>query len=445
LLASGLLREEQADAASFLLTHERAALWMMPGLGKTLATLAALEQLTRTAEVERTLVITTKRVARLVWPQELEKWGLDWEQTQLAGIPAARRKKELRTFVQGSGIAFINFELIPWMLQEMPDLFSRLDCVVIDESSKLKAWNTKRFKALRKVAFQVPWFWELTGTPAPNGLLGVWSQMFLLDKGERLGTGITHYKSRYFESDYMGFNWKPKDPARIYDRVKGLVFSLRNTQYRDLVNQVQIPTETTKHYQEMKKDGLLTGPDDWECVAEGAASQINKLRQLSNGFAYGENEEGEREPVYFHAHKLEALGDLIEELGGEPLLVFYEFQADRNRILQKFGKQVTLFDEKHLDAWNRGEIPVLLMSPWSAGHGLNMQGSGNTICWFNPPYDLEIHEQANARLARTGQQADSVAAYYLCGEGTLDGKVLELLEEKDMTQDRLMRALEEEL
>ena len=436
LLQSGLLRQEQKEAADWLLKHNRTALWMMPGLGKTLATLAALQVLWRGKSATRILVVAPKRVCTLVWPEELSKWGLDTEipLTSVSGAPKTRLKR----LDNGPGIYTLTYELLPW-LQLHAGGVEQFDLVIMDESSKMKSASSKRFKAIKKPIHKVEWVWQLTGTPSPNGLLGIWSQVHMIDGGERLGKFITHYKDRYFTSDYMGYNWECKDPERVYAATEGLVYSLRNTKYRDLITQVKVPTQVTGEYKEMKRDGM-TGPALAPVVAQSKASQLNKMRQLSNGFVYDSPDGEERVTHQYHTHKLDATRDLLSELQGDPILIFYEYQQDRDLYKEKL--KLPVFSEELVKDWNAGKIPAMLISPWSAGHGLNLQGAGNKVLWLSPPYDLEVHEQANARVARGGQSSSQVVAYYLCGHGTIDHDVLELLEEKDITQDQLMRALE---
>lgn len=424
---------EQKAAADFVIENKRCALWMMPGLGKTLATISAIEAL----NLQRILVVAPLRCCVLVWPEELEKWLPGAEYRHIKGTP----DKRISQLIGNEPFHLINYELLDWLLRWDPDVFTRYDMVVFDESSKLKSWATRRFKALKKPILKAKRVVELTGTPAPNGLLGVWSQLYLLDQGASLGKFISHYKQNYFDQDYMGWNWEPKDPERIYDRCKGLVYSLRNTQYRDMVKQIRVPVELHRPpYEAMKRDGLVS-IFGYDIVARTAAVQGLKLRQLANGFIYTDDEPG---GFTLADHKINALKDLVDELAGQPLIVFYEFKHDLVRLKKHFPKAVEFADE-HVRDWNAGKIEVMLMSPWSAGHGLNLQGGGNRVCWFNPPFDLEIHEQANARVARKGQKADGVMAYYLVAEDSIDMHILKVLEAKDATQDDLMRALEKEL
>lgn len=445
----GLMEADQRGAAQFIIDNPRCALWMMPGLGKTLATLAAIEDLCLTYGL--VVVVAPKRCCNLVWPEELDKWLPGSSITQVAGLP----KKRIRIIEEAEqGFLTISYELLEWAVGECPLLFAKADMIVFDESSKLKSWKSKRFKALKRVAFQIPRVVELTGTPAPNGLLGIWSQIYLLDRGAALGKYITHYKSNHFTVDYLGFTYTPKKPKRIHKRVRHLVYCLRNTQYRDMVKQIKIKTPVhTSSYKAMKNDGLVllsSKKRNVEIIANSAASQGNKLRQLANGFIYEEippKKKGKKPTKIghdVHNFKIRALKDLIDELAGQPLIVFYEFKHDRERILKAIPGIVE-FQDKLVPKWNRGEISVMLMSPWSAGHGLNLQGGGHQVCWFSPPFDLEIHEQANARVARKGQKKGGVLAYYLVGKNTIDGYVLKVLEQKDAVQSDLLKALEKYL
>lgn len=434
LLHSGIMPEEQAEATRFLVNNPRSALWMMPGLGKTLATLAAIDLLC----LPRILVIAPLRCCSLVWPEEVEKWLPEYDCTQVKGMPK-KRTEILRRLRGHNQILTLNYELIPWLVDNHPEVFHQVNMIVFDEASKLKSWKTSRFKKLKKPIFETPRVVELTGTPAPNGLLGIWSQVFLLDRGERLGKYITHYKQRYFDQDYLGYTFTPRDPERIHKRVEGLVYSLRNMEYRDMVRPVAIKVDaTTSTYTEMAAEGLVN-ISTREIVATSRAVQGLKMRQIINGFIYDE----EGCPHDIHDKKIEAVKDLVDEMAGQPLIIFYEFTHDLTR-LRKALPQAKVFINSLVKDWNAGKVEVMLMSPWSAGHGLNLQAGGNRVCWFNPPFDLEIHEQANARVARRGQTGTEVLAYYIVGKGSIDEYVLEVLKDKDATQDDLMRALEME-
>jgi SNF2 family DNA or RNA helicase len=409
---------------------------MMPGLGKTLATLAAVEHLN--LHYGLVLVIAPPRCCVNVWPEEMDLWMEGVDYTHLTG--SSEERIELIEAAE-DGFLFLSYDLILWAIAEYPRLFARIDMLILDESTKLKSWKAKKYKALKKVVFQIPRVVELTGTPAPNGLLGIWSQLFLLDRGARLGKFITHYKNKYFDQDYLGFTFTPKKPKRIYKKVEGIVYALRNTQYRDMVKQVHIKVQSrTSRYNAMKSKSLVTllvDGEKLEIAALSKAVQGNKLRQLSNGFIYDEFEI----PHDIHNEKIQAAKDLVDELSGQPLIIFYEFKRDLERLKKAFPK-ATVFSDKAVKKWNAGQIEVMLMSPWSAGHGLNLQGGGHQVCWMSPPFDLEVHEQANARVARKGQKAGGVLAYYIVGEGTIDEYVLAVLKLKDATQADLMKALE---
>lgn len=433
---------EQKAAAEFVIEHPRCALWMLPGLGKTLAVLAAIEFL----KLDLILVVAPLRVNLYVWPDELAKWKPGGVGTSINIIGTPKKRAQIIDDTD-TGYLTINYELLEWLLEVRPSLFQRVDMLVFDESSKLKSHKAKKYKALKKRIFGVKRVVELTGTPAPNGLMNIYSQLFLLDRGEQLGRFITHYRKKYFEADFLGFTWTPRSPEMvdaIHEACRPLVYSLNNTEYRDMVTQIPIYTRAlTSAYRAMKSDGLVTlsvGGEDLDVVAESKAQVGNKLRQLANGFIYDEDSIGHD----IHGSKIDALKDLVDEMAGQPIIVFYEFVHDKDRILKALPR-AQLFSDKTIRPWNKGKIEVMVMSPWSAGHGLNLQGGGNRVCWFNPPFDLEIHEQANARVARKGQSGNEVLAYYLTGKNSIDERVMSVLKDKDAVQADLIAALEAEV
>ena len=430
LLSSGILHNYQLEAVEFILAQKRCALWLECGAGKSLAVIAALEQLESS---KPTLIVAPKRCRDLVWPNELDKWLPEAKYQVIAGTPAKRLEQLAHVLQGGADIAIINYDVAPWLVAELPAIGRCFKAIVFDESSKLKAHNTNRFKALKKMVFDVEYLIQLTGTPAPNGLLQVWAPMYLLDKGEALGKYYTHYRDRFFTGDYMGYNWAIKDPKAVYDKIKHLTYTMTVEAYKDMQHHIKVPVQTkTKFYKEMQDTGITK-----DVVAESGASLQNKLRQLSSGFIYDE----EKTAIPVHTHKIDALKDLVDELNGQPLLILYEFKHDLERLQKAFPKG-QLFTDAIEPAWNRGEVPIMFLSPQSGGYGNNLQKGGHHIVWFCPPYDLELHIQANARLARQGQEADKVLVYYLCGVDTIDELVYDVLQNKNATQQDLLKTLE---
>lgn len=424
LLQSGILHDYQQEGAQFLIDTPKSNLWWQPGLGKTLATLTMLD----TVRPKQTLLVAPLRCCVGVWPAEIEKWAPHLTYKLILGSPAERRQA-LRS---DADILLLNYEKLLWLIADHLDVLVNADCVIFDEASKMKNPGSQRFKKIRKPLAKVPRVHGLTGTPAPNGLLNVWSQVYLLDQGVSLSTPFSRFRERFFDSDYMGYNWTVKDPARIYKRLEGLCHVLRKDPDAKLVP-VPVPVPVmTPAYEAMRAHGI-TG----DIIAESEAVVQMKLRQLANGFIYDEDKVAH----HIHGHKVTACKDLVEELEGQPVIIFYEFQEDLKRLQQAFPTAV-LFDDSKLARWNRGAIEILLMSPVSAGHGLNMQESGNNIIWYGPPWDLEIHDQAIARLWRQGQKAEEVFTYYLVGDETLDSHILDVLTLKERDQSDLMHALE---
>jgi hypothetical protein len=432
LLSSGILHTYQLEGANFLIDNPKSALWWQPGLGKTLTTLTVLDYV----QPKRTLLVAPLRCIHNVWPLEIQKWCPEMGFTLLTGGPQVRSKK-IRQW--NKGIMLVNYEKLPWLAKEFPELFALVDCIIFDEASKLKARRSQRFKLLKNLVPPCPRVHQLTGSPAPNGLLDVWSQIYLLDKGERLGKFIGHYKDRYFESDYMGWTFTPRKnaPKKIHDKLKDITHVLSAEGLIDMpeLRLAPVPVEVkTPAYREMQKDGVVT---KFDVVAESGAAVQNKLRQLANGFVYDEDKVAHE----VHYHKLTALTDLLDELAGYPVIVFYEFQEDRRRILDAV-KNIVEFSDDKVKRWNKGKIPVMLMSPWSAGHGLNLQEPCHHVIWYGPTWDLEANDQATARVWRQGNTKSHVVCYYLTGTDTLDEYVLEVLEQKERTQDDMLDALE---
>lgn len=443
------LHDYQERAVEFVKGNPFAALWIEMGLGKSVITLTALVDLLEEFEFENALVIAPKRVALSVWPQETAKWAHTQHLTTnvLAGA-SAKRRESLRT--EKADITVINRENVEWLAnawgQDWP-----YDLVVIDESSRFKSHRAKRFKALKKVRNKVTRMIQLTGTPASNGLHDLWSQVYLLDGGERLGRTITKYRDTYFTPDYMGYNYllKKGSKEKIYSKLDDIVLTLSSEDYIDLPDRIdnlielEMPTATAKQYKDLERDFLLE-LEDAEVAALHAASLTNKLLQFANGAIYV-GEADERETVKIHDIKLDALGEIIDGAEGSPVLVAYNYQSDAARIKDRFKQAVILDDDpKTIDKWNTREIPLLLAHPASAGHGLNLQKGGNTLVWFGLNWSLELYQQFNKRLHRQGQEASAVIVHHLIVKGTVDETVMAALGSKNLTQKALLDALKKD-
>ncbi len=440
----------QRRAVQFIKDTPRCALWMEPGLGKTVTTLSALSDLWDAYDIHRVLIIAPLRVARTTWPQEIAGWEhlghLSWRNIQGDPDTRARIIAEDR-----SDIHIINRELVPWLVAHCQKTKRGwpYDVVVIDEASSFKSAKTQRFKALRKTLPAVHRLIELTGTPASNHLEDLWSQIFLLDRGARLGRTFTGFRNRHFTSDYHGYTWALRKGAdqKIYDQLDDICLTLKAEDYLDLPDRIDttvaidLPARTRTAYRQLERD-FLTEIGDEEVAVFNAAALTNKLLQCANGAVYTDDQ-----GVWAEAHsaKLDAFADIVAETAGTPLLVAYAFKSDVTRLQERFPHaQVLGRDPAQIDAWNRGDIPILLAHPASASHGLNLQRGGHTIIWFGLTWSLELYQQFNARLHRQGQTRP-VIVHHLVAGNTIDETVLTALARKDVTQQALLNALKDDI
>jgi SNF2 family DNA or RNA helicase len=345
-------------------------------------------------------------------------------------------------------IYLINRENVEWLVSHLGASWS-FDMVVVDELSSFKSAKARRFRSLRLVKPYIKRFVGLTGTPAPNGLLDLWSQIYLLDSGERLGKTITMYRDKYFtegrRNGHIIFEWKPKPEAekRIYEKLSDICISMKavdwiNVPKRiDNVISVELSDADREAYKLLERERLLPFLDA-DVTADNAASLSNKLLQLANGAIYDEN----KDVQFVHDAKLTALEDVVESANGKPILVFYNYKHDLSRIRGHFKALCpsTLDTPDDIRKWNSGNTQMLLAHPASAGHGLNLQAGGHIIVWFGLTWSLELYEQANARLHRQGQQ-ESVIVHHLVAKDTIDEDVMEALKNKSINQNALMNAV----
>ena len=427
------LYPHQKKGVEHILSHPRCALWVDMGLGKTLTTIDALKQLPKPV-----LIMAPKRVAVHTWPEELGKWWPEASYVQLSTTPAKRTK----ALEQDVDIYIINYELIPWLTANYK---WRWPTVIADESTKLKNRGTKLYKALRKIAGRWKHHVQLTGTPSPNGLTDLWSQIYLIDKGKRLGKTLTAFRDRWFVTDYMGWNYEPKAHAQreIEQLCKDVCLSMSAADYLDLPEMmvddiiIDLPPKARKIYDSLKKDMTLQVADEQHITAVNAAALTNKLLQCTSGTAYDE----EGESVHLHDAKIEAVQDIIDTIGGESLLIFYQFKSELATLREAFPSLVEVRDrDSVIKEWNAGGINLLAAHPASAGHGLNLQHGGRHIVWTTPTWNLEHYLQANARLHRNGQTRP-VMVYRLIAEGTVDEKVVDAIEGKATVQNLLLESL----
>ena len=404
-------------------------------------------------EVHKVLVIAPIRVASFSWPAEMEKWDhLKGMRYSVAVGTAAERLSALR---RQADIYLINRENVQWLVSESGITFD-FDMVVIDELSSFKNHQTKRFKALMKVRPKVKRIVGLTGTPSSNGLMDLWAEFRLLDMGERLGRFIGQYRTSYFRPDKQNgqvvFSYKPLPGAekQIYGRISDITISMKSTDHLrmpELVNSrytVYLSEKEQERYEELKKDLVLQLPDG-DITAANAAALSGKLSQMANGAIYTDT----GETVSVHERKLDALEDIIEAANGKPVLVAYWFRHDFEMISERLQKLKIPYDRLDVDAtirkWNAGEIPVALIHPASAGHGLNLQAGGSTLVWFGLTWSLELYQQTVARLWRQGQSSETVVVQHIITDGTIDGRIMKALSEKDNMQSALIDAVKAEV
>ena len=446
--------EYQRYATEYIEAHPVAAVLLDMGLGKTSITLTALNNLLFDSfKVRRILVIAPLRVARNTWGAEIEKWdhlkGLRYSVavgTETERMAALRKKAD---------IYLINRENVQWLISESGIPFD-FDMVVVDELSSFKNHQTKRFRALMKVRPKVKRIVGLTGTPSSNGLMDLWAEFRLLDMGERLGRFIGQYRTSYFRPDKQNgqvvFSYKPLPGAekQIYGRISDITISMKSTdhlQMPELINSrytVYLSEQEDSRYADLKKDLVLQLPDG-EITAANAASLSGKLSQMANGAIYTDA----GETVAIHERKLDALEDIIEAANGKPVLVAYWFRHDLERITERLHKLKIpcsrLDTDGSIRKWNAGEIPVALIHPASAGHGLNLQSGGNTLVWFGLTWSLELYQQTVARLWRQGQASETVVVQHIITKGTIDERIMKALSEKDTTQAALIDAVKADL
>lgn len=440
-----LPRPYQQYAVERIIDTPSIALMLDMGMGKTVATLTAVEQLLYSYfDISKVLVIAPLHVAETTWTDECKVWE------HLSGLTVSTIIGNLKTRVaalrQNADIYTINRENVVWLV----DLYKTawpFDMVVIDESSSFKNPQSKRFKALRKIRTRIRRLVELTGTPAPNGLMDLWSQIYLLDRGERLGKTIGEYRRRWFTpgagAGYVVYEWNPRKGANdeIYNRLSDICISMKTEDYISLppvmsnIVKVPLPSAVKTAYKKLERELVLSLKDS-DIVASTAAVLSNKLLQFASGAIYDED----KKVVEIHTAKLDALETIAETNQHRPLLVFYWFQHDLDRLRKKFPYAVQLKTADNIKNWNEGKIQMLLAHPASAGHGLNLQHGGNLVVWFSLSWSLELYQQANKRLHRSGQK-NTVVIHHLVADGTIDEAVMQALAAKKAGQDGLLEAI----
>lgn len=404
-------------------------------------------------EVHRILVVAPLRVARNTWSDEVEKW--DHLHNLTFAIAVGSEKERLEALRKQADITMINRENLQWLIEKSGQPFE-YDMVVIDELSSFKNHQAKRFKALMKVRPKVKRIVGLTGTPSSNGLMDLFAEFKILDMGVRLGRFIGQYRNTYFKPDKVNgpivysYNPLPGAEDAIYEKISDITISMKAADHLkmpELINtkyMVHLSEKEKKKYEDMKAELVLELPEG-EITAANAAALSGKLSQMANGAVYADDES----ILAIHDRKLDALEDIIESANGKPLLIAYWFKHDLIRLEQRLAEKKIPFQKLDSDAsmkmWNKGELPVALIHPASAGHGLNLQSGGSTLVWFGITWSLELYQQTVARLYRQGQSSGTVTVIHILTQGTVDEKIMKALAEKDSTQSALIDAVKAEL
>lgn len=440
----------QEYAEQFILDNPEAGLLLDMGMGKTVVSLTAADKLLNDYfAVRKVLVIAPLKPAKETWLPEIKKW--DHLQYLTASLVIGSKQSRVAALEQDADIYIINRENVAWLTNELSSIGNAwdFDMVVIDELSSFKSSKSQRFKALKKYITLSKRVVGLTGTPAPNGLIDLWSQIYLLDGGERLGRTVSGYRERYFLPDKRNqttiFSYKPKEESEkaIYDKISDICVSMSAEDWLemperiDTVQHIKLSDKELKLYEEFEKEQYLEFING-QVTAATAAALTNKLLQFSNGAMY--LDDGSYKVT--SDKKLEALAEIVDTSQGQPILCFYSYRHDCERILRKFKGAKKLESADDIRDWNDGKIPLLLAHPAGAGHGLNLQTGGNIIVWFGLTWSLELYQQANARLYRQGQK-NSVIIHHLVTDGTVDKRVLDSLQGKREVQDELLESLKE--
>jgi SNF2 family DNA or RNA helicase len=438
----------QTYATNFILENSIAAIFLEMGLGKSVITLTAILDLCLDSfEVGKVLVIAPLRVARDTWPAEINKWehlkDLDF------AVAIGTEKERLSALKTPASVYLINRENVDWLINKSGLPFD-YDMVVIDELSSFKSHTAKRFKSLLKVRPKIKRIVGLTGTPSSNGLMDLWAEFRILDMGKRLGRYISHYRSAFFQPDkrnqHMIFSYKPLFGAEkeIYELISDITISMKSVDFlqmpKCLINEVPVSLSVNEHliYDGFRKEMVIELANE-EIDAVNAAVLSSKLLQMSNGAVYDED----KKVHFIHNRKLDALEDLIEGANGKPVLIAYWYKHDLERIKERFTVR-EIKTSKDIKEWNHGEIPVAVIHPASAGHGLNLQSGGSTIIWFSLTWSLELYQQTNARLWRQGQN-ETVVIHHIITKGTIDEDVMKALKRKEKTQEDLVDAVKANL
>jgi SNF2 family DNA or RNA helicase len=455
-------RSYQTPAIQFLLDVPRAGLFLDVGMGKSVCATSVIRTTLLSQEINHWLIVAPLRVCQTTWRSEFQKWDelKDLSVQFLDGLPAGQRLKAL---AQGrADVTIINIDLLVWLINEVGISEWPWDGVILDESSKYKSASTARFKKLRKVLPKIDRLIELTGSPAAQGLLGLWSQMFLLDFGEALGRTNSAYKFTFFKSDYMGYKFEPLPGASeaIEDAIRHQCLTMRAVDHLDfpdtLYNVIEVPLgeKAAAQYLEMERHSVLELGDEI-ITAVNAGVLTGKLSQVANGAVYSAEDENKTKTWNeLHTFKLDALAEFIGEKQGSPFLLAYHFISDRARLEARFPETTMEFfngSQQQLRRWIAGEIPVLAAQPQSAGHGVdNLQHATCTVVWLGPPWSRELYDQFNGRVTGARQvgtkfRGTNAVIHHIIASGTIDETAMAVLKERGATQNDFLNALKQRI
>lgn len=442
----------QKYAADWIVDKKSAGIFLDPGLGKTVSTLTAIVDLMYDQFiVDKVLVIAPKKVAEFTWDAEIEKWHHTkyLKVSKVLGPP----KKRITALNERADIYIISRDNVVWLVDYYKKTWP-FKMVVIDELSSFKNQKSQRFRSLRRVRPFIDRVVGLTGTPAPNSLLDLFPQIYLLDGGKRLGKSVTRYRDKYFNpgkrNGHIVYEWKPKEDAleQITDKISDICFSLQAEDYiklpdrTDIFEYVELSKKSMDTYKRLARDMVLEFEQGTVAALSSAALQ-NKLTQLASGAMYDDA----GNVVELHTEKLDTLEKIIESIGDSNALVFYNYKFDFERIRERFKKDYVVAElksEEDLKAWNAGKVEILLAHPASTGYGLNLQSGGNVVIWYGLTWSLELYQQANARLWRQGQK-QRVSIYHIACKGTVEEKILKGIEKKDINQNAILERIRAEV
>ena len=443
--------EYQKEAVKFLIEHGSGALWLDPGLGKTAIVLSAYRILKSKGLIKKMLVIAPLRPVYGVWPTEAQKWE-QFEHYSVGVLHGAQKDKVLQ---KEHDIYVINFEGLSWLSSKLNGKPWPFEVLVIDEISYMKNTQTQRFKTLKPLLNKFHRRWGLTGSPAPNSLLDIFGPQYIIDQGATFGPYVSRFRSEYFyPSGYGGFEWKiqPDGEKRIHEKLEGKVLRMAALDHLDLPELtynniiIELPEEARKIYDDFEKK-LTIELAAGEITAVNAAVAVMKGQQIANGGSYLDGDE--RQTIHIHDAKTDAVVELVEELSGQPCIIGYHFQHDLERLKKVFPDAPVIGSgiigdklDKIIEQWNAGEIPVLLAHPMSAGHGLNLQGSGHAVIWYSLTWSLEVYEQFIRRLWRQGQK-NHIVVHHIIANKTIDKAIMLAIKNKDTTQQNLLKAVQE--